>query len=151
MLGDDRSPHRFQGRADPIRTARRRTAALCASLNRRRPSVGACCFRMPDEVEDVHHAFPNGLALEDLADRYGLGERGAAAVHALDRRFQLTFGRVSRRSHYVTSLRLSKYSTRSCTLVLGLSDPVFIFSLSSLLAFCSAVGSFGDSSSNIVL
>jgi hypothetical protein len=38
---------------------------------------------MPGEVEDVHHAFPNGLALERLADWQGLGEMRGTAMHAL--------------------------------------------------------------------
>jgi hypothetical protein len=39
---------------------------------------------MAGKVEDVHHAFPYGLAFECLADGDGLGEPRGTAVHALD-------------------------------------------------------------------
>jgi hypothetical protein len=39
---------------------------------------------MPFEVEDMDDAFPYRLALECLANGYGLGERGRAAVLGFD-------------------------------------------------------------------
>ena len=46
-------------------------------------SVGAGRGRVPGEIKDVHHAFPDGPAFKRLADRNRLGER-RAAVHTLD-------------------------------------------------------------------
>src|SRR5258708_7113698 len=54
-----------------------------APLDWRGPGISAGCGRMPGQMEDVHDAFPYGLALEGFADGYGLGERRRAAVHAL--------------------------------------------------------------------
>jgi hypothetical protein len=53
---------------------------------------------MARQVKDVHHAFPDRFALEDLAHGDGLGERGGTAVHALDGVFSsLSVGSVADR------------------------------------------------------
>jgi hypothetical protein len=44
---------------------------------------------MAGQVEDVHHAFPYGLAFEGLADGDGLSELGRASVYALNSLFDL--------------------------------------------------------------
>ena len=44
------------------------------------------------QVEYMDHPFPNGLAMDGLADGDGLGERGAAAVLAFYRLSKLNLG-----------------------------------------------------------
>ena len=83
MLRHERSSHRFQGRADPIRMQHREEPPLRAPLDRRGPGVGACCGLRPGEIEDMHHAFLYELAFEDLTDGNGLGEGSNAAMHPL--------------------------------------------------------------------
>ena len=39
---------------------------------------------MADEVEDVHHIFPNGLAAEGFSDGYRLYQHRGTAVRLLD-------------------------------------------------------------------
>jgi hypothetical protein len=54
---------------------------------------------MAGQIEDIHHAFPHGLALEGLAHGNRLNERRRPAVHALDGSFELidsNFGHVCR-------------------------------------------------------
>jgi hypothetical protein len=66
MLGDDRCTHRFQGRVDSIRMQHGKEPSLGAPVNRRGPGVGSGRSRMAGQIEDVHHAFPYGPALECL-------------------------------------------------------------------------------------
>jgi len=57
---------------------------LVATLNWRRPRIGARGLWMAVQVEDVHYAFPHRLTLERLFDRHRLDKRGRAAVLGFD-------------------------------------------------------------------
>ena len=99
MFRYNRGPHRSLGAIDWRLMQHREKPLLRAPLDRRGPSVGAGRCRMPSQVEDVHHTFPYGLAVECLADRNGWRQRRGAAVHAFDSLFELidfNFGHVSR-------------------------------------------------------
>ena len=65
--------------------------AFRASLDRRRPCIGARRPEIVGEVEDVDYTFPYGFALEHLADGHGLDERGRPAVLGFYGLFQFAY------------------------------------------------------------
>jgi hypothetical protein len=67
-------------------------AALRTPLDGRGPGIGAGCLWVTLQVEDVHHAFPNRPASEDLLDRHPSHKAGEAAMNMLDMSFQFAYG-----------------------------------------------------------
>lgn len=83
MLGHDSCTHRIERRLDRDDLQHREEAPLAAALNRGGPGVASGGLGTALDVERIGNTFPDGLALDSLADRNSLGEGGAAGVRRL--------------------------------------------------------------------
>src|SRR6266496_3047225 len=81
---EDKTDKPLDGSTDEVAGwGNRSTSGFVLPSNRRGPGVGAGRGRMPDQVEDVHHALPYGLALESLVDWHRLSECRRACARRL--------------------------------------------------------------------